>query len=313
MASGEYSLKNLLDYFRAPLPERQKASTKPAGDMAERAGLSEAKTEARYVITDIGGKKYRIESDDQYLQHISGRFEPNMVELFDLLIKPTDTVLDVGANIGCTSILFGERARKVFSFEPSPTTFKFLAKNIQTSGLTNVRLKNIGLGINGGTFELTFSADNRSGAFVSNKVQASAGHQVETIAIVNGDAFVQQAQIGAVNFIKIDVEGFERHVIEGLGQTIAAFKPVVVLELNHWCLNVFQRTSVPDFLDFLRGVFPYLYAVETNDIRNLHQVDDAYHVMYHHVVGGFKYPTIVGAYYPAQLEKVSARFGRRID
>lgn len=263
----------------------------------------------RYVITNIGGKDYRLESDDKYLADIEGTFEPNMVELFDSLIKPGDTVLDVGANIGCTSILFGNRAEKVICFEPSPTTFRFLKKNIQASGLMNVFPENLGLGKVYGSFELTFSADNRAGGFVSNKIQASSGHKVEIVEVVPGDAFVQKNAICKIDFIKIDVEGFERDVIDGLRKTILEFKPTVVLELNHWCLNVLQRTSVPDFVDFLRNVFPYLYAVDASDVRNLHDVDDTYHVMYHHVVGGFKYPSVVGSHDPKRLVNFFAKFG----
>lgn len=305
---GGSTLNKFLDYFK---PQRVRAPDNPvAGDGAH--GASAEDGDARFVITDIGGKRYRIESDDNYLRHIEGAFEPHMVALFDTLLGPSDTVLDIGANIGCTAILFGSRAQRVVGFEPSPTTYRFLQKNLQASGLDNVTLENIGLGKTAGRFELTYAADNRSGGFVSNKLQASAGHKVETIEIARGDAFLEAAGIGKVDFIKIDVEGFERDVIEGLQGTLQACKPTVTLELNHWCLNVFQRMSVPDFLDFLRGIFPYLYAVEPDDIRNLHDTDEAYHVMYSHVVGGFKYPNIVGAFDAARLERFGASFGRTI-
>jgi FkbM family methyltransferase len=263
-------------------------------------------------MSDIGGERYRIESDDNYLNHIDGVFEPHMVALFDTLVKPTDTVLDVGANIGCTTILFGSRAQRVLSFEPSPTTFAFLRKNVEAAGLQNVMLENVGLGKSAGRFELTSSVDNRSGGFVSNKMQASKDHRIEAIEIAQGDSFLQARGIERVDFVKIDVEGFERDVIEGLHETIAASRPVVTLELNHWCLNVLQRTSVPDFLDFLRGVFPYLYAVDPDDIRNLHDPSEAYHVMYRHVAGGFQYQNLVGAFEPAQLQRFGQKFGRPI-
>lgn len=302
-------MKKFLDYFKS------RSSLLTQGLPANRD--SDVYTDAdghavRHVTTDIGGKRYRIESDDRYLDTIRGAFEPHMVELFDSLLKPSDTVLDIGANIGCTSILFGSRAQRVVSFEPSPSTYQFLQKNVQASELPNITTHNLGLGKTAGRFELTFSTDNRAGGFVSNMTQASAGHQVESIEIVRGDAFLDASDIRRVDFIKIDVEGFERDVIEGLRETISTCKPVVTLELNHWCLNVFQRTSVPDFFDFLRSVFPYLYAVESKDIRNLYNPDDSYHVMFRHVAGGFQYPNIVGAFDPAQLEAFGARFGRTI-
>ena len=283
----------------------------------------------RLVRTKINGKSYSISSDDDYLDHVEGEFEPEMVSLFQSLLQPTDTVLDIGANIGCTSLLFGDLARQVYSFEPSPTTHRWLVENVQRAKLNNVEPLNLGLGKDAGTFELTFAPNNRSGGFVSNLTSASEGHQVEQITIARGDDFIREHQIAKVDFIKIDVEGFEQSVIEGLAETIARDQPIVVLELNHWCLNAFQRTSVPDFFDFLRGVFPYLYAVDMRytsnlrdrlhrelfpsfydkkDARNLHDQDAAYHVMYRHILHGSSYPTLVGAFNPTQLTALSSLF-----
>jgi FkbM family methyltransferase len=266
-----------------------------------RPAPSAAQTGERSTQSRIGSQQYLITSDDNYLDHIAGEFEPDMVRLFTSLLRSGDCVLDVGANVGCTSLLFSQIARQVFSFEPSPTTFRFLRENLERADAANVVAANVGLGKSEGSFELTFSPDNRSGGFVSNQISASSGHQVEQIRIVAGDAYLRAADIERVDFIKIDVEGFERNVIEGLAQTIERCKPVVVLELNHWCLNVFQRTSVPDFFDFLRGVFPYLYAIDGSDARNLHDTDDAYHVMYQHIVNNFRYPNLVGAFDRARL------------
>jgi FkbM family methyltransferase len=278
-------------------PHEEPAVAGPAPDSARDGG-------ERSVLTRIGGRQYRMTSDDKYLDHITGQFEPDMVALFSSLLRGGDCVLDVGANIGCTSLLFSQFARQVFSFEPSPTTFRLLQKNLDAADAGNVVAANVGLGKSEGCFELTFSADNRSGGFVSNRMSASAGHQVEEIRITSGDAYLREACIDQVDFIKIDVEGFERNVIEGLSGTIERCKPIVVLELNHWCLNVFQRTSVPDFLDFLRGFFPVLYAVDGADVRDLHDKDHAYHVMYHHIVSNFRYANLVGAFDQARLSSL---------
>lgn len=288
----------------------------------------------RVVHTKIGGKKYEIASDDNYLEHIKGEFEPEMVVLFKSLIRSNDVVLDVGANIGCTSILFGNLAEKVYCFEPSPTTFGYLEKNVKNARLDRVTPVNVGLGKESGMFELTFSQSDRSGGFVSNVTSASQGHQVEQIKIIKGDDFMKESKVPKIDFIKIDVEGFEKSVIEGLSATIARDQPIVVLELNHWCLNALQRTSVPDFFDFLRSVFPHLYAVDMSyvrnfkdrvrrklipslydvkDAKNLHDLNASYHVMNRHILNGFSYPILVGAFDKAQLEIFSSTVGVQIS
>ncbi len=256
----------------------------------------------RRIDVKIGGKKYVIASDDDYLEHIKNGFEPQMVDMFKTLISKNDYILDIGANIGCTSILFGELSKKVYSFEPSPTTFSYLQKNILQSGLKNIEVLNIGLGSSSGESTITFSPANRSGGFVSNLTQASIGHTVENIQIKTVDEILESLKPPAVNFIKIDVEGFEGHVIQGAKATIAKNNPIVVLELNHWCLNAFQRTSIPDFFDLLKSYFPILFAVEGNTYMNLHDISDSYTVMYNHIIF-MKYPNIVAAFNEKQLEK----------
>ena len=79
----------------------------------------------RKITVKIDQKDYVITSDDDYLEGIKNGFEPNMVEMIKALVNKNDYILDIGANIGCTSILFGELSKRVYSFEPSPTTYSF--------------------------------------------------------------------------------------------------------------------------------------------------------------------------------------------
>jgi FkbM family methyltransferase len=252
----------------------------------------------------IGDNFYTIVSDDDYLKHVGSEFEPYMCSLFQSLVEKNFKVLDVGANIGCTTLLFGDLATRVDSFEPSPSTFEILKKNVTTSSHSNIHIHNFGLGEKNENLTLTFSPSNRSGGFVSDKTQASKGHSIENITIKKGDdSFYSEV----VDFIKIDVEGYEKSVIEGLRQTIIKNHPIVVLELNHWCLNAFQRITIPDFFDFLTDLFPILYAVEGDKFLNLHDESDRYIVMYHHIIH-FKYPNIVAAFDSKQLEHFVKRF-----
>ena len=261
----------------------------------------------REVMVDIAGKRYPISSDDTYIDHMKRGFEPNMVRLFQATATGSNTLLDIGANIGCTAILFGTLAKTVHAFEPSATTFAFLKKNVTRSGLGNVSLHNIGLGAESGEFTLTFSPSNRAGGFVSNQTQASAGHVVENIVIHPLDDVVAGLALRGVDFIKIDVEGFEGHVLRGATRTLSTFHPVVVLELNHWCLNAFQRTSVPDFFDLLRSIFPILLAVDGSSYLNLHDPGESYVVMYHHIVH-MRFMNVLCAFDESRLQPLRKGF-----
>ena len=265
---------------------------------------------AREVRVDIGGKTYTMASDDEYLEAIGKVFEPDMVKLFKAVATDSEVILDIGANIGCTALLFGNLSKTVHAFEPSPTTFSYLERNISRSGLKNVFPHQMGLGAEPGEYTLTFSPLNRSGGYVSNQTQACAGHTVENIVIRQMDEVLQSLNVSRVDFVKIDVEGFEGQVLRGATQTLATYRPVVALELNHWCLNAFQRTSIPDFFDLLRSMFPILLAVDGMNYLNLHEEGESYLVMYYHILK-MRFPSILAACDESRLKRFRSLYQQR--
>jgi len=256
-------------------------------------------SDKEFKLIKIGAKIYEVSSDDYYLQAMGDEFEPHMVQLFKSLIKPNDVVADIGANIGLTALLFSQLAKKVYAFEPSPTTYQILTKNLKQNGIVNVEAVNLGLAHEPGTVTLTMAKNFRAGAFVSTKIRPEAGHVTEKIHIDTLDRFFSEHK-PVPTFLKIDVEGYEKFVIEGGRHLFESTRPIVVMEMNHFCLNVLQRIPLPDFLDFMRSVFPYLYAVDTDNktVVDLHVADLAYMVMHEHVVK-FRFPTLVGGFDPS--------------
>jgi FkbM family methyltransferase len=244
----------------------------------------------------IGNAIYSVISDDNYLDTMGNNFEPHMVQLFRALIEPTDIVADIGANIGLTALLFSSLASRIYAFEPSPTTYRILLQNLARNAANNVDVINLGLGQKEENLTLTFAKNNRSGGFVSNKISLEDCHITENIRIDTLDRFFAGKE-QTPTFLKIDVEGFEKNVIEGGSGFLLAHKPTVVMEMNHFCLDVLQRITIPDFLDFMRSVFPYLYAVDTDNasIVDLHEPEQAYMVMHEHVVKN-RFPNLVGGF-----------------
>jgi len=217
-------------------------------------------------------------------------------------LTPESVVIDVGANIGCTSIFFGACARRVIAFEPSPSTFEFLSRNVARAGVGSIDLYNHALGSQAKASQLTFARTNRAGGFVSERTATSAGHVTESISILRMDDVVRDLSLEAVDLVKIDVEGFEQSVLEGGRETLGRFRPIVALELNHWCLNAFHRICVPDFLDYLCATFPLLLAVEDDRYLDVHDPAERYIVMYHHI-NHFRYTNLVGAF---SVERLAA-------
>jgi FkbM family methyltransferase len=263
----------------------------------------------RTLSVPIGNRNYDITSDDRYLDHIASGAETGMLTLFGTLTQDQGTVLDVGANIGCTALYFSDHAKIVHAFEPSPTTALLLSQNLRNNQKSNVMVHNVGLGETAFDTTLTFASNNRSGGFVSNQTSIKADHTTESICIVRADDYVEALNIDLIHLVKVDVEGFEGSVLRGAKKTLTKYQPIVVLELNHWCLNAFQRTSVPDFFDLLRSIFPLLYAVDDLNMRraDLHNQDSSYRVMYEHILHG-RWPNIVAAYHKGSLTNFLAQY-----
>lgn len=274
-------------------------------EVAARAGFSSEGSMKHVSSIDILHHAYTVVTDDQYLDNMQGRWEPATARILESLAY--GTVLDVGANIGMTTLLHSRLADQVHAFEPSPTTFALLEENVATAARDNVVLHNFGLGQAPGAFELTYSPNNRSGAYVSDKVKASEGHTTETIRIETMDAFVACGGAREVDVIKVDVEGFELNVLRGGADTLARYRPAVVLEMNHWCLNAFQRITIPDFLDVLLETFPIVLAVHENHHLDVREPSNRYVIMHQHILK-FWYQTLVCAFHPSQVERLVMHF-----
>jgi len=247
----------------------------------------------------INGKPFVLLTDDNTVIGINDIYDPEMTRLMSSVVKPSDTALDVGANIGCTAIMLSTMCKHVDAFEPMPTTFQMLQANIRAANLTNITTYNIGLGdTNIDTIGIC-NERHRAGAWVANITPGLPSHHTEEIHIKRLDDLTPAL---TPNLIKIDTEGFEKHVLSGGKNTVAKNKPIVVLECNHWCLDALQRITIPEFFDFLCGMFPVLYAIEKNTYLDLHNKNERFCVMYRHIVL-FQYLNLVGAFPSSDLQK----------
>ncbi len=242
----------------------------------------------------IGRERVELWFDDDYGSSISDPFEPVTTAVIERWCEPGTIALDVGANIGCTAILLSQVASAVHAFEAVPSTCEVLERNVGLHGGGRVRVHRFGLGDEPGTVTFTRRAGNRSGAFVDTVHEHLDDHVSEVGEIRVLDSMADDLG-GRVGFVKIDVEGFELHVLRGARRFLAEHRPTVVLEMNHYCLNVFQRLSVPDFLDEMRSIFPTLLAVDRNTLGtvDLHDPSPAYYAVHEHITQ-FNYDTLVG-------------------
>jgi FkbM family methyltransferase len=134
-------------------------------------------------------------------------------------IRPGDCVWDIGANIGFYTKLFSERvgaAGQVFAFEPSPTNRDRL--NEAVKGLHNVVVVPVALSNASGTAVLQ-QGDDSLGA--TSRLLDSPVRSGVPVQVKRGDELLAEG-IAAPSVIKVDTEGFEVEVLEGLAGVLAS-------------------------------------------------------------------------------------------
>lgn len=115
------------------------------------------------TFAEVDGHKMFLDSKDSLNLSINGIYEPLQTELVKKEIKKGDVVLDIGANIGYYTLIFAKLVGedgKVFVFEPAPTNFSFLKKNVEINSYKNVVLVQKAVSNKTGKLKLYLSEDN---------------------------------------------------------------------------------------------------------------------------------------------------------
>jgi FkbM family methyltransferase len=183
------------------------------------------------VNDEFYGRKiaYSPNTDIGKALFFSGEFEKKEIELCNRFIKNDSVVLDIGANIGLHSISFSRLAPGglVISFEPSKDTFSLLLNNIQ--GINNILPLNIGVSDKTQVAEFYVASDN---AYSSLKDTGRKEIREKiSVLCMSLDDLLPKLALKRIDFVKIDVEGFEQKVLEGMKLIIDKFNPVIFCEI----------------------------------------------------------------------------------
>lgn len=165
-------------------------------------------------------------------------YEAHVQRLFQLALRPADSFVDIGANIGMTTLCAAALvtpAGRVVAFEPNPAVYKRLKGHIDANALQGfVDARNIGLADHPGVLTLAAPRHTGQATFAPPPPDEREGNFKDGVTLHQTPVRVGDDELAALpdapTFIKIDVEGFEIKVLEGLARTIARLKPVIVTE-----------------------------------------------------------------------------------
>ena len=141
-------------------------------------------------------------------------------------------ILDVGANVGYCSVLFADAAdagRKVYAFEPEPFNFDLLQEALRRHGVEElVKAQRAAVGATDCTLRMRLNPRHHG----DHRVASVAGAGTIEVPAVRIDSVVERERISPVRFIKIDVQGYEPAVCQGMEGTLAA-NPDCVVSLEY--------------------------------------------------------------------------------
>jgi FkbM family methyltransferase len=186
--------------------------------------------------------------------------EYKSMNLFSKIIKPGGLVIEVGGHIGYVSIFFSSlvgAAGRVIVFEPGSNNLPYIKKNIRNSGHhANIELMECAAGAAEAVatlYEESLTGQNNSllpgfNGLKANEEEAFVGVDVvaHDVPVTTLDAIVFGSEqdmrnkdcspktpiSDVVDFIKIDVEGFEWNVLKGAVRLIKEHQPVIMVEIQ---------------------------------------------------------------------------------
>jgi lipopolysaccharide transport system ATP-binding protein len=157
--------------------------------------------------------------DSLGLAHNNGVFEAEEVALCRLLLNKGDRVLDIGANIGYYTLLFGglvSPTGSVFAIEPDAKNHHLLQKNLAENLMAGlVSAHQVALGVQAGSARL-YHSDSNNGMHRLYASVCCTDDSTE-VSVIAGDSL----ELAPLDLIKIDIEGYEPAALKGLSSTLA--------------------------------------------------------------------------------------------
>jgi FkbM family methyltransferase len=181
------------------------------------------------------GRRFRLHPGEfvDSVIFMEGMYERRFLELLLRRFR-SGTMLDIGANIGNHTIVLAEVFDRVHAFEPNPVVLDRLRYNVGINQLdSKVVIHPVGLGDTSGDFAFVQNDDgNLGGSGFVNPDEGSAVAGKKILRVENADDYIERLGLDRIDFIKIDVEGWEPSLFAGLVKTISRFRPIIAFEYH---------------------------------------------------------------------------------
>ena len=200
-----------------------------------------------------------------------GTYEKLEAKIMEEKIKVGNITVDVGANIGLHTLnmarIVGNTGR-VFAFEPDPSNFEILEKNVKINNYQNIILEQKAVGDKHGRTTLYQSDHPGMHRIFPQTKQAKGQVQVELTSL--DKYFIDSNLVDKINFIKIDVEGLEFSVLKGMKNILKNNKKIKIL-FEFMPKNTMEAGFTPiELLNYLTSYDFKLFCIDESTKKLLH-------------------------------------------
>jgi len=212
---------------------------------------------AEQRIVDMGHAQVVVDATEpEFGRHIArnGSWEPHIVAIIQRHLKPGDTYVDIGANVGVMAFTAAAAigpAGRVLAFEPHPDNIRNFLAGVAVNGFDNVTLHGFALSDSQSVFSLLGT---------SNGYLMPGGQTVFQTVALPGDPIL--ADLPRLDFVKIDIEGHEPQALTGLNRTLRKHRPIVLGEFNPRCLRDHIGCPPAQFAEQLFGLTDTIDVIE---------------------------------------------------
>ncbi|WP_328318784.1 FkbM family methyltransferase [Streptomyces sp. NBC_00388] len=220
----------------------------------------------RRVCDDRFGARFALDTQDliQRYLYLFGGWEPHMTHWLRSRLRPGDTFVDVGANIGYFSVLASRlvgSAGRVVSVEASPVFHRRLLQHARLNACDNIRAVNTAVADTRKLLTFVLASSNNMGAnsIVPYEGAAESTFDIEALPLAE---VLRPEEITAARVIKVDVEGAEGSVMRGLVPVLDRLRPdaeITVEVTPHRMARL--GDSVEELLDTMRGRGYHVYRL----------------------------------------------------
>ncbi len=190
------------------------------------------------LVVDVNGYKLKVIPGDLGISSELLMFkthEPLTTKLLSKELKKDMVCLDVGGNIGYYTLLesniVGENG-KVIAIEPSPPNFQHLQKNLEMQNANNVDAYNFAAGDKDGDINFLIYEESNGSFTIPDGETTNLPGELIKVQAKKLDTFLDELKINHVDFVRMDVEGYESHIIDGMKNTIEKSKPMFQIEVH---------------------------------------------------------------------------------